>query len=197
MNRLFTTAVSVLGLTVASAGTALASCPAPGGPADPAPAKPPLHYIDDTFKIPAGTACKDTVVLRQRGHVRDPYTVTRHGKEYIIFESGKDLRMTLRNPRTGRSVSKDISGTFIDHLVKGGRDSKSIGLGANVFSGKGIKGILWAKGYQRFYVKNYFTEKQKITIQVTRGKTVELCGKVGSKPVNGKNLPAPEEPPAS
>jgi len=191
MNRLFTTAVAALGLTVASAGTALAACPTPEAPAHSKPTKPPLVYIDDTFVLEAGTACKDKVVFRQRGHVRDPYTVTRHGKEYIIFESGADLTMRLYNPKTHKSVTKDISGTFIDRLVKNGRDSKSVGKGANVFFGKGIKGILWADGYQKFYVKNYETEKQKITIQYTRGKTAELCGKVGSKPVRGKNPPAP------
>jgi len=196
MNRVIASTIAGLSMSVVAAGTAFAGCPGPtpGNPPPPAPTKPAWQYINEPGEIPAGYACKDRILTRQSGHVREPYEITRNGKKYIVFEADRDFKVSLYNPKTKKRIVKDSSGDFYDHLVKGGRDSESIGKGANFLFGKGIKGLLFLDGYQKFYVKNYETPKQKITLQVVKGKYIELCAKLGSKPVNGKNPPPPPAP---
>jgi hypothetical protein len=176
-----------------AAGTAFAGCPVPasGKPTPPPHSKPAWEYSSDTIEVPAGYGCKDKVILKAWGHVRQPYEITKHGRTYIVVEAAKDFKTSLYNPKTHKKVVKDNSGDFYDRLVKNGRDSKTIGKGANILFGRGVKGIVWVNGYQKLYIKNYETQKQKMTIQAVRGKYIELCAKVGSKPVNGKNLPLP------
>lgn len=193
MNRLIRSTVAGLGMSVVAAGTAFAGCPVPasGNPTPPSDSKPAWEDGSGTFELPAGYACKDKVILTSSGHVRQPYEIKKHGKTYIVFEADKDFKTSVYNPKTGKTLVKDNSGDFYDHLVKNGRDSKTIGKGANILFGKGVKGIVWVNGYQKLYIKNYEAPNQKMTIQVVKGKYVELCTKVGSKPVNGKNLPVP------
>ena len=106
------------------------------------------------------------------------------------MESGADTKATFTNVATGRTITKRSDGDFYDTVVNHGRDLRSVGKGRNFFFGRGVRGIIYADGIQKFTVRRYEDPvKSKLTINKTKGKTVELCAKLGLRAVAGKNLP--------
>jgi hypothetical protein len=194
MNRVIVSVVAGAGLSLASAGTALASCPKDTDhqpPAKPAhhQTNAKWHYIKDSFTIPAGAACKVAVKVTVKGYERDPYTVTKHGVKYTALES-KHESIKVTNTVNHRTVSKDISG---DLLVRDlpGDDVSIYGTGNNVWFGKGVTGIVWTTGKQVVYVDHDQHPNQILDIARVHGKYVDLCTKVGTRGVPGKNPPPP------
>lgn len=111
----------------------------------------------------------------------------------LVGESPDEV-ITVTNTKNHRSVTKEITGTFYDTVAPNGNDLHSKGIGKNVYFAPGVKGILWADGVQKFTVTNFKEPTFSLDIYKTRGKTVDLCKKVGAKAVWGKALP---EPPAA
>jgi hypothetical protein len=189
MKLLISTVVAGTGLALASAGTALAGCPDPGHQPPPKPVhhKPAWHDAYNSFVIPAGDACKATVTVTIRGLERDPYQVTRHGTTYTVLES-KHETITVYNQENHRKVTKQNSGDFL--VLDKGNDAVLYGKGNNTFFGAGVTGIVWTSGRQVAYVQNAQQPNQVLDIVQVHGKYVDLCRKVGSQGVEGKNPPA-------
>jgi hypothetical protein len=185
-----------------SAGTAFAGCPQPGG----FPEADGWYVADSTEVHPKGAACDVAVKIIIKGHQRDRVNGEAVPEDFkpklgdrLVLES-PDMTMTLVNQKNGKKVTKKISGTFYDKVVDFNRDGKldlkSKGVGKNVFYGAGVKGILWADGVQKFRVDNFtgFPDSE-LHIDKTKGKTTELCNKIGAKAVHGKNILPPEPQP--
>jgi hypothetical protein len=203
MKRLLTSVGLGVGVTLLGAGTAFAGCPQMDYPTEEG-----WYAVDETFTIAAGDACDVAVEFHVVGHQRDTINGQVVDLEEWYAENepevgdrhvgrAPDEQMTLTNLATKKSVHKDISGTFYDRVVDFGRDGvldvRTRAVGANVFFGPGIKGIVWADGVQKVNTYDFFGETGgEQDIVKTKGKTVELCKRVGARAVEGR-APAPTD----
>jgi hypothetical protein len=151
--------------------------------------------IDDKLAIPAGEVCSGKVVFHYWGHERtllkgehgyepvtDPEFVPQAG-DRTKAESA-DSQFTLKAVRSGRKVHRDADGEFYEKVTRNGENLKSVGVGANIYFGPGIKGILWADGVQKFRVANFMENPVLEHFRIKRGKAQELCHRVGLRPVD-------------
>jgi hypothetical protein len=193
--------VSIVALTVPSAQ---AAPPVPTENNPKYPASKGYYFVDDTVNAPKGFVCSGAVTIRFVGHQRDYYNgkLADPNSEPPEPKLGDrhtgqspDEIIVVTNVKTGRNVTKLISGTFYDRVVdygkKGVLDLSAKGVGKNVFFGPGVKGIVYADGVQHFTVTNFLNDGGTLHLNKTKGKTVELCHKVGLRAVPGKVLPEP------
>lgn len=166
------------GLALALGGVSTAAAAEP----EPAPGKTVTMKVDDTFVLPKNGACDVAVEVHNKATVS--ISITSDGR--YVTTLAPDGRSRIKNMKTGKTYSFKNDGSFVDQVKKNG-DLKSWGFGRNTYFGKGIKGILYADGVQRFDVRKPFTKDQVITMRHIDGKSTELCRKIGAKPVKGKN----------
>ena len=186
MKRILTSIGLGLATAALGAGTAVA-----GSPTGEYPASEGWEYTDITLAIPAGYACDGDVRLFYRGHERRVVT----GPNTSTYEAGADVKATFTNVGTGRSLTKRSDGTFYETFVNGGRDLRVVAKGRNLLFGSGVRGILYTTGINKFIVTDVMDPvRSKITVYKIKGKAVDLCRKLGLRPVNGKSLPPPEAP---
>jgi hypothetical protein len=111
--------------------------------------------------------------------------------EYTALEA-KHESVRVTNTVNHKTVRRDISG---DLLVRDlpGDDVVLYGKGNNLWFGKGVTGIIWTTGKQVVYVDHDQQPNQTLNIARVHGAYVDLCRKVGSVGVPGKNQPPPPE----
>lgn len=200
-------ALTIVGLGVSI--VALSAGPAAAHPRQPYendqryPASKGYYWVDETLTLKAGEACNVEVIMIIKGHQRDIVNgevVTGDSPEPKLGDrhigQAPDEIVKIVNPANKRKITKVGNGSFYDKVVDfdhdGKLDLKSKGVGKNWYFGAGVKGIVWANGKQHFTVDD-FLGASELHINKTKGKTVELCKKVGAKAVPGKN-PVVEEP---
>jgi len=169
------------GLTLSLGGMSTAAAAEP----EPAPGKTVTIKVDETFVLPKNGACNAAVEVRNKATTS--ISITSDGR--YVTTLAPDGRTRIKNMKTGKTYSFKNDGSFVDQVKKNG-DFKSWGFGRNTYFGKGIKGILYTNGVQRFDVHKPFTENQAIKMRRIDGKSSQLCYKIGAKPVKGKNPPA-------
>jgi hypothetical protein len=163
----------------------------PAAASEKYPTKDGWHYEVHVVDVPAGSACTKAVKYTEKGH----FKIIRKSSTRTIFKAAADYRMKLENVATGKTIKRDISGDFDDRLIHGRRDIKTYATGKNVFFGLGVTGILWADGRQKVYFYDFKDPiLSSIVVDSTKGRTLELCRKVGLRAVPGKNLPEEEAP---
>lgn len=182
---------------VALTGTGLA----PAAAAE-APPELPLVIVDerfnDKYKFPAGTACKDTIKIKERYDYK--LTILKDTARQIKLKEEYDNGWAkFYNPRTGKSAKVRLDSTSIIRDNKRSHVARVKGRGSDYLQGPGIKGIVQIQG--KYNVTVYNTDDPfnvKFQIDRVQGKYVELCHKLGSRPVNGKLVLPPsaqlEEP---
>lgn len=198
MTHILTTLGLAAIVAALSTGTALAGCP--DRPAD-YPESKGWSAVDDTVTVPAGSACDVEVKMRFRGHERrllngvpvDEKTRPPRAGDVTVTQS-PDLVVRLTNTSTGRTINRAVTGSFTDRVLPNGKDLSTVGRGKNVFFAPGVRGILWADGVQKLSVRNFQQADFSITVTETKGRTVELCTRLGARPVEGKPLPAASAP---
>jgi hypothetical protein len=193
MNRLIrsalgvsaTLALSVGGVTTASASTT----------------KPEVGKwvsVNETFTFPAGSACKAPVTVKEHAKFRETVYRNQDKKVVKVAEEFKDwshVKFSATVKGHKKSIKLNEGGDAVVYNVEG--DFKTVLVlaeGTNWNQGNGVYGIPWTKGNVSFGVINADGDKAKVTnvdySQVT--KYIQVCTKVGSKPVWGKNYAPPE-----
>jgi hypothetical protein len=159
----------------------------------------------DTTVFPAGTACKHEVKAKERGAYRDTLYFknkadstnpeARPVKVFEEFTNNSTVKFSAHTKKHGhKSIKLNAGGDF--RIKVKGDDIRVRGEGSNWGQGLGIRGIVWTKGDISFTVRGAFTENPRITnldLSDAR-KVVQVCYRLGSKPVNGKNVPPPAQP---
>jgi hypothetical protein len=169
------------GLALSLGGTSTAAATEP----EPGPGKTVTTKVDTTFVLPKNAACNVAVEVHNKATTS--ISITSDGR--YVTTLAPDGRTRIKNLKTGKTYSFKNDGSFVDQVRKNG-NFKSWGFGRNTYFGKGIKGILYTNGVQRFDVRKPFTEDQVIKMRRIDGKSVQLCYKIGAKPVKGKNASA-------
>lgn len=161
--------------------------PAAAAEPEPGPGKTVTFNVDETFVLPKNDACNVAVEMHNKATVS--ISITSDGR--FVTTLAPDGQTWIKNMKTGKTYWFKNDGSFVDRVKKNG-DFSSWGFGRNSYVGKGIKGILYADGVQKFDVRKPFTEDQVIKMRHIDGKRVQLCYKIGAKPVKGKNSPVSE-----
>lgn len=186
MRRFITMLGLGIGVTVLSVSTAFAGCQKPR---QSFPSSEGWEAVDQTFAISAGSACDVEVSGHVVGHERStidgkPATRDPQPGDTVVTESPDEV-VTLTNTKSGKSVTKKINGAFYDHYLRNGTDYKGRGVGKNLYYGPGIYGLLWTNGVQKYTVYDYASDDYRIQIRALKGKSVELCHRLGANPVAG------------
>ena len=136
-----------------------------------------LVKVDARSVLEAGTACRDEIKVHEKGAFR----VIQLSKRKTLIKWKDWSHVTYRNTRTDKRIHVGEGG---DGLLKdrGHGVTKARADEENIFAGKGINGIVYTRGDVRFTIFNIDTPDQEITITKVRGKYVELCSKLGSRP---------------
>jgi len=127
------------------------------------------------------------VLVHQRGALR----VTDLGNGKTAYEFADWSRVTWTNPKKHRSYSKLEGGDTVEKQV-----SPSVikvrAEGDNWGQGNGIYGIPWSRGNISYTVIKADTpDYEFVDLDLSHArKVVQVCYKIGSKPVRGSNVPA-------
>ena len=192
MNRSITAVLggcAALALTAAGLTTASATEPTPPSPEHPVVSE--RITFDDKTIFPKNRVCKDKIIAREKGafKVINYGQVRGKAKLKFVFENWSYGKFS--NPRTGNSVKVGEGGDGVLRISSKGV-AKGRGQGQNVFLGKGVHGIVYTEGPVRFTLTKFGTEQERATIDAVHGKYVQLCTKLGSRPVLGKVNTYPE-----
>lgn len=160
--------------------------------------------VDETFTIPAGFACKHAVEVRERAKFRDVLYQDENGKVVKVFSefanwSNVKFSVTKKHHRTTitRSITLNEGGDAWVYNKAGDFDVVEVEAeGANWGQGAGIYGIPWTRGDISYTVVN---ANDPVTTRVVdldlsdAEKFIQVCSRIGSKPVRGRNV-LPAEP---
>lgn len=186
---------AVLATSAALALTGLGVAPASAGedpkPHHPAPA---WEHIDDKYVFPAYAACKDPIKVHEQYKYR--FTVLKENKHHAKYkEEMHHGYAKFYNPKTHKWVKVPIHETAYIHENRKNASALLKGYGKNYWQGQGIKGIVFYKGEIKVKITHLDDqppfEKLTFDIKSINGHYKQLCYKLGTKPVWGKNVPPP------
>jgi hypothetical protein len=158
------------------------------------------NKIDDTYKLPKGTACKDEVTVKEHAEARDTVYTDKHGQVVKVFSEFKDWSTVKFSATTKkhhkqvtRSVKLNQGGDAWARFKDEGKTVYVKAEGANWGQGSGIYGIPWSYGDISFTVVHADGSDYRIVnLDLSEAKKVkQVCYLIGSKPVWGKNVPPP------
>lgn len=214
MNRLAKGSVGLAaGLALSLTGVAGASATEPE-PHEPAkPVVGPWEPYDEKYVIEKGWACKGEIKAYSKGAVRvtQLYVNQKTGKEklevefkdwsYSTYSHTKVVTKVVGRGDHKKVVKKKVTRTVTvneggDAYIKANhKTGVAIGIheGKNTFWGAGVYGLVHTKGYVKTRFTDFQTPDESVTILKAKH-AVELCKKLGTKPVWGKNPPAAEAP---
>jgi len=144
-------------------------------------------YADETYALPAGVTCKDKVIEK----AKYAYRVTEYpdGRAFIEYKDWSTT--TFVNTRNRRTYTIPAGGDIF--ITPSGETTEYIKLvGDNYILGKGVKGLLFTKGYVTFKVVNIGDPLRETILNLDLSKAqkvIEVCAKLGSTPVQGSNPP--------
>lgn len=170
---------------------------------------------DDKYVIDKGYACKGAVKARSVGKVR----VTTYEKgdkgvvalklefadwSYSTYAHTKKVKKVVKHHRDKKivkviKVTKKVKvGEGGDAIIKidtkkGDGTAYGYHEGENTFWGKGVYGLVYTEGKVKTRFSDFGTPNEGVTI-LKAEHAVELCKKIGTKPVWGKNPPIEEAP---
>jgi len=149
-----------------------------------------------TFTLPAGTACKAEVEVHSVGAARTTEVV----KDRVYKDEWRDWSHTTwtnTQRKHHNSFTRRDGGDTIARIAEDGNSARVKAEGDNWGQGYGVKGIVWSRGDISYQVINIGDEdptNDKIVHLDLRDASVvvQVCDKIGSKPVWGQNV-LPEE----
>lgn len=164
--------------------------------------------VDETFTLPAGFACKDDVQVKEKASFRDTLYRDEDGRVVKVFSEFADwstvkFSATTKHHRKSvtRSITLNEGGDAWVYNAQGDFDVVKVRAeGANWGQGAGIRGILWSKGDISYTVvdANDVDRARIVNLDLSDAKKViQVCYAVGSKPVQGRNVPPPDAEPAA
>jgi len=182
---------TVLATSAALALTAFGAAAPASATNEPSKPKPGAwEKFDDTYYLKAGDACSKPVVARDRGAQR--VTELGDGKVFVEFADWSHVTFAAKKNHHKKVVLNYPSGG--DLYAKGSGDTLYIKAdGWNWNQGKGVKGIVVTKGKVSFGIDNFtdedFANDRVVNFNLHHAKkVVQVCYKLGSKPVWGKNV---------
>jgi hypothetical protein len=103
--------------------------------------------------------------------------------------------MWLTNLRNHRRISLPADGDLDTRVTKDSNSLVGKGRGANFYFGRGRRGVVWANGIQVISIRN-FRHREHAVVRVRRFEAshVDLCARVGARPVRGREPPRPPVP---
>jgi hypothetical protein len=174
---------AVLATSAALALTSLGVAPAMAAE-PPQPAS--WQKVDDRYAFPAGSACKDRIKVHEKYKYR------------LMVLSESPTRASYRedidggwakfyNPRTHKTVRIKLDSTAYIEENRVNATARIRDKGVGYWQGPGVKGLLYVKGttYGK-YVHLDDPDQTSLNIYKIKGKSVQLCYRLGSKPVDGK-----------
>jgi len=177
---------AALATTAALALTAFGITPAlASGTPEPKPG--PWQTMSETTVFPKGTACKAKVVEKAEYKFR----VTELKPGVIKYEFKNWSYSTFTNPKKHKSYTIGTGGDFLLKYSKDGERMTLYGQGENYGQGKGVKGIVYSKGKITIKIvhPNDPVKTRVVSSDLTEAKKViQVCYKVGTKPVWGENI---------
>jgi hypothetical protein len=165
----------------------------------------PWQSIDADYVLPAGSACAHDVKVKERGRARD--TVYRNAEGKIVkvfaeFDNRSTVKFSARVKKHHKKVTRSIKlneGGDSRAYFKGGGKVFVKAEGTNWGQGAGIYGIPWSNGDITFTVLGDGDPKKQRIVNldfVDVKRVIQVCYKIGSRPVAGKNI-GPEEVPSA
>jgi len=184
---------AVLATSAALALTGLGVAPAAAGGEDPKPSPAPAwEHIDDKYVYPAYHACKDPIKVHEEYDYR--FTVLKENKHHAKYkEEMHHGYAKFYNPKTHKWVKIPIHETAYIHENRRNASALLKGYGKNYWQGKGIKGIVFYKGEIKVKITHLDQVPHGVTFDIKKidGRYKQLCYKLGTKPVWGKNVVPP------
>lgn len=214
MNRLTKGSVGLAaGLALSLTGVAGASATEPERHEPSKPVVGPWEPYDDKYDIEKGWACKGEIKAHSKGQVRitQLYVDEKTGKEklevefkdwsYSTYSHTRVVKKVVKHGDKKKVVKKKVTRTVKvneggDAVIKANhKTGVAIGHheGENTFWGKGVYGLVHTRGYVKTKFTNFQTPDESLSILKAKH-AVELCKKLGTKPVWGKNPPTAEPP---
>ncbi|HYP43807.1 MAG TPA: hypothetical protein VEQ66_01240 [Propionibacteriaceae bacterium] len=192
--------VAGLGTLTALALTTTGLAPATAGGGVSHPKGEGWEHINVTDTLPAGYVCNVDITLKLKGHVRFTVNGKVPPKDWkgpkagdLMLTESPDATSVVTNTKNRKKVKVDMSGPLTTRVAKNDNDLNGKSVGGFLYFGRGVKGLIYAKGTQWFSVYNFRDPiKGETDIHRTRGTTVELCHALGAKAVEGKNPPPPQ-----
>jgi len=183
---------TVLATSAALALTGLGVAPAAATAEPPKQDEAKYVKVDERSTFPAGYACKDEIKVHEKFKYR--FTVLKENKHRAKYkEELHDGWAKFYNPKTHKWVMIPIHETAYIHENRKNATAVTKAHGKGYLQGKGIKGIVAWKGDIKVKVSNLDDlDNVRFDIKSIHGHSKQLCYKLGSKPVWGKNIPQPE-----
>jgi hypothetical protein len=148
---------------------------------------------NETYIMPRGWACADRVVEKANYRFRE--TMLPNG--WILAEFDHTSRSTFKNMRNGKSFTVPTGGDLVARQLRAGKVVKIWATGSNIGQGKGSKGIPWSRGDIDVTLYNPGNpKKMRHTVDFKNARVVNVCRKLGSRPVWGRNVEPQPSPSA-
>jgi hypothetical protein len=173
--------ITTVGLSTVGLGSAVATEKG-DEPKDDYPKVGKWEYYDEKFTIPRGDACKDKIKVHEKGALR----VTEYSEKKSLIEFKDWSYGKLHNPKTHRSIKVGNGGDLHEKRVSDDRIRGTM-KGEKYAFGSGVYGIVYVRGVAKYTVTELGTPDEALNIKSVKGKYVELCKKLGTKPVHGSN----------